>query len=185
VAHVPASSVTISLVTAFLLTFAWLSPKIFRLLHVSWTALRRLITKAFGGASEPVDIALPATVSGTLRRALEELPFQHAPEAYVAKAGQPGMSAIHCVATGAVPGFKNSTGYLFITRDELVFVAQRLFRLKVYRRALADIHGAGLRRGLFLDPLVLKTADRDIGFDVFKGKRARVREDFTPSWQAP
>ena len=95
------------------------------------------------------------------------------------------MPGIHCVATGTVPGLKNSTGYLFVTSDELVFVAQRLFRLKVYRRSLADIQGAGLRRGLFLDPLVLMTADREIGFDVFKGKRARVREGFTPSWQAP
>lgn len=178
-------AIMVSLVAVFLLLFTWLSPKIFRLLSVSWIALRSLIAKAFG--SEPLSTAtiLPETISGTLRQAFEELPFRPAPPAYVAKAGQPGAAAIHCVATNTVPGLKNSTGYLFVARDELVFVAQRLFRLKAYRLPLTEIQGAGLKRGLFLDPLVLKTADRKIAFDVFKGRRARVRERFAPSWQAP
>jgi hypothetical protein len=38
-------------------------------------------------------------------------------------------------------------------------------------------------RGMFLDPLVLMTAGGDIGFDVFKGRRARTQQGFTPSWQ--
>jgi hypothetical protein len=173
----------LSIVVVFLIFFAWLSPRIFRLLHVSWTALRGLVSKAFGSGPAPVSAFLPDTVEGTLRRALEELPFQPAPKEYAAKAGHDGSMGIYCAATRTVPGLKNSTGYLFVNHDEVVFVARRLFRLKAYRLRVVDIKGASLMRGMFLDPLVLMTAGGDIGFDVFKGRRARTQQGFTPSWQ--
>lgn len=165
----------LSIVCAFLLLFAWLSPKIFRLLRVSWTALKGLIGRAFGSGPQPVPPAIPDTIAGTLRRALEELPFQQAPSAYAAKAGNVAAVGVHCAATKTVPGLKNSTGYLFVNPSEVVFVARRFFRLKAYRMSTDAIQGAGLRRGMFLDPLVLNTADREIGFDVFKGRRIKTR----------
>lgn len=43
-------SVAVAIVSVFLLVFLWLSPKLFRLLHVSWTALRSLVRRWTGSS---------------------------------------------------------------------------------------------------------------------------------------
>jgi hypothetical protein len=165
-------AIAVAVVCAFLIAFLWLSPKLFRLLHVSYTALRSLVHRWTGGSSEPVEIFLPERVGGTVRRALEALPFQPLPPAYARKLDGVSTSGVHCVATRSVRGLKNSSGYLCPEPAELVFIAQRLFRLRTYRIPWSDLQEASLSRGTFLDPLVLNTSDGDLGFDVFKGKRS-------------
>ena len=120
-----------------LILFAWLSPKIFRLLHVSWTALRGLVTKAFrkrtrarfGVSAGYRRGHTAARIRGVTVPALRPRRMSQRPSM-----PDPG---IYCVATRTVPGLKNSTGYLFVNRDEVVFVARRLFRLKAYRSRAA------------------------------------------------
>ena len=161
------------IVVIFLVLFTWLSPKIFRLLHVSWTALRSIIGKWVGERSSIADVRLPVRAEGTVRRALEELPFHPLPEAFVRKLDGEATVGIRCVATASVRGLKNSIGYLCATPNELVFIAQRTFRLRTYRVRLSDLTQARLHRGMFLDPLVLKTENQELGFDVFKAARAK------------
>jgi hypothetical protein len=47
-----------------------------------------------------------------------------------------------------------------------------------------DLQEATLMRGTFLDPLVLKTKDRELGFDVFKVKKPARDVDFNAAWQS-
>lgn len=171
-------SVAVAIVSVFLLVFLWLSPKLFRLLHVSWTALRSLVRRWTGSSLEPVEVLIPERVEGTVRKALQALPFQPLPESYARKLDGATPSGVHCVATASVRGLKNSSGYLCSTPSDLVFVAQRTFRLRIYRVTWGDLQDASLHRGTFLDPLVFKTASGDIGFDVFKAKSGPRREDF-------
>ena len=97
-------SVAIAAVGVFLLLFLWLSPKLFRLLHVSWTALRSLIHRWTTTAPEAVEVFIPERVEGTVLRALETLPFQPLPEAYARKLDGSATSGIHCVATASIRG---------------------------------------------------------------------------------
>jgi len=174
----------IAMVCLFLVLFAWLSPKIFRLLFVSWTALRTLLFKLFGDGPEAVEPSIPNQVSGSVRRALEEIPFQRLPPGYGDKLGLPAISGIHCVATSTIPGLRNSLGYLCATPDALVFVARRMFRLRTHSIAWGDLKESSLRRGIFFDPLVLRTASQDFEFDVFKSKRARGEQGLKHAWHA-
>jgi hypothetical protein len=173
-------AITVAGVGAFLLFFLWLSPKLFRLLHVSWTALRSLASNWTGGPSDSVEVVIAAHVGGSVRRALEELPYRPLPPEYVRKLNGPG-AGVHCVATRSIRGFKNSSGYLCPTPVDLVFVARRMFRLRTYRIPWNDLQGASLCRGSFLDPLVFKTATAELGFDVFKAKRLRKHERMAPA----
>ena len=176
--------ISIAIVSVFLLVFIWLSPKIFRLLRVSWTALRALINKAFGPRPPALEMELPLQAQGTVRRAFNALVLQPLPVAYAKKLDGKASTGIHCVATKSIPGFKNSTGYLCATPDDVVFVARRAFRLRVMRWQWSDLQEASLMRGTFLDPLVLKTKDRELGFDVFKVKKPARDVDFNAAWQS-
>jgi Domain of unknown function (DUF4126) len=173
--------IAIAFVLVFLALFAWLSPKLFRLLTISWTALRCMISRLLGQSREPVGVVFPER-AGAARAVLEMLPFRYLPENYARKLG--GVSSgILCVAGSNVPGLKNSTGYLCPAPQELVFIARRMFLLRVYRIPWENLRDAQSRRGVFLDRLVLKTVDQELRFDVFKGRSARRRE-VAPAWQA-
>jgi hypothetical protein len=172
--------IAIVVVSIFLAVFAWLAPKVFRSLQVSWTALRSLVGKWFGSAPPTTNVMLPETPA---RPALEALTFRPLPANVAKKLNGRAAAGVHCVATKAVPGLKSSTGYLCITADELVFVARRMFRFKTYRLPLEQIQSAVLKRGIFLDTLAFTTADREVAFDVFKAKRVGRTEGFTPAWQ--
>jgi hypothetical protein len=176
--------VAIALVCVFLVLFVWLAPRIFRLLIVSWTALRTFLFRVFGDGPKPVPPSIPDHVNGTVRRALEEVPFQGLPLQYANKGDGKWISGIHCVATGSVKGLRNSTGYLCTTAEDLVFVARRMFRVRTCQIPWGNIQEATLRRGLFLDSLVLKTSDGEFGFDVFKTRRAGKSEGLTHAWHA-
>ena len=173
-------AIAVAGVGVFLLLFLWLSPKLFRLLHVSWTALRSSLISGRAAPSEPVDVFIAEPVGGTVRRALEELPYRRLPEPYIRKLHGMSTAGVHCVATGSIRGFKNSSGYLCPTPVDLVFIAQRMFRLRIYRVPWSDLQEASLCRGTFLDPLVFKTSVGELGFDVFKAKRSQRRKGFAP-----
>lgn len=163
-------------VSAFLLLFLWLSPKLFRLMNVSYTALRSLVNKWTGRPRESLDIFIPERVVGSVRLALEELPFSPLPSTYARKLEGTCSAGVHCVATGSVRGLKNSSGYLCPTPMDLVFVAKRALRLRAYRIPWSDLKEASLHRGTFLDPLVFRTGGGELGFDVFKAKRSERRD---------
>jgi len=159
----PAIAVGIAIV--FIAIFCWLSPKVFRLLKVSWVALRSLFGRWFSTAT-PV---APPSIPESLYR-IADLPFQPVPETISQRVG--GIRAgVHCAATRSVRGLNNSTGYLCVLPDELVFVARRMFRLRTFRIPMSDIRTVQLAPRILVDRLFLETADQQFAFDVFRGPK--------------
>ncbi|HYP05852.1 MAG TPA: DUF4126 domain-containing protein [Bryobacteraceae bacterium] len=168
----------ISIVGVFLAIFAWLSPEVIRLLHVSWMALRCLIARWFGSPVPVADVPLPES---PVARLLRTLPFQPLPPKYARRLEGNASAGIQCVGTHRVRGLKNSIGYLCVTPDGLVFVAQRMFRLRTYRVPWSNLQNVSLKRGIFFDSLSLVLIDGEVGFDLFKMRTAADPQ----SYEAP
>jgi len=163
--------IALAIVVAFLLLFAWLSPKLFRLMTVSWSALKALMKRML--PAEPS--AAPAYIAGqadpAILSVMKRIALRQLPDSYVRKLGGQPAWGIHCAATASVRGMNNSTGYLCGTAEDLIFTAPRLFRLRVNRWPWKNLSSAELRRGLFLDSLALKSEGHIVSFDVFKTRR--------------
>ena len=101
---------------------------------------------------------------------LRDLPFQPLPSKYARRIEKTGVAGVKCVATHRVRGLKNCIGFLCVTSEGLVFVAQRLFRLRTYRVPWINLQNVSLKRGIFFDSLSLVLIDQEIGFDLFKAK---------------
>lgn len=167
--------IAVGVVSVFLVLFAWLSPKVFRLLNLSWTAISALFRRWFGAGN-----AAPPPPLSRAMAALGSLPFQPLPAPVAAKAS-PAIAGIPCAAGRSIKGLKNSTGFLAIRDSEILFVARRMFRMRTHSVAFADISDVLVTRGIFLDRLVLRTRDRDFAFDVFKGPRPSSAAGHVPS----
>jgi hypothetical protein len=153
--------IAIGIATTFLLIFAWLSPKVFRLLKVSWVAFRSKLWSWFGNGPTTYDRLLD----------VPELPFQPLPDAISQKVA--GVSAgIHCAATRSVRGLNNSTGYLCVLPNELVFVARRLFRLRTFNIPVSEIRSVRVTGRILVDRLFIETNAQQFAFDVFKAPKA-------------
>ena len=158
-------ALALGIASAFILIFLWLSPKLFRLLKLSWVALRCLFQRWFSTAAA---IALPGIPEALSQ--VSDLPFQPVPDDVSRKLG--GVSAgVHCAATRSVRGLNNSTGYLCVLPDQLVFVARRMFRLRTFKIPIADIRSAQLTPRILVDRLFLQTENARFAFDVFKSPR--------------
>jgi hypothetical protein len=70
-----------------------------------------------------------------------------------------------------------------VAPEGLVFVAQRLFRLRTHRIPWINVQNVSLKRGIFFDSLSLILIDQEIGFDLFKAK-VDAPEEFAGDWQA-
>lgn len=166
------------LVALFLAGFAWVAPKVFRIVRLELVALRTLIarpTRLVPRGPTPVR-ATPAlkpdaavAVSIVARNALplpeREVRILTSKQA----AGQSGpMVGIRCAAAKDIQGLRNSIGYLAIVNDELVFVVRRLFKYRLYRIGVTDIGSAEWKRGLLMHRLVLQTSTGKRTFYVFK-----------------
>jgi hypothetical protein len=161
--------IAITIVSIFLALFIWLSPKVFRLLHVSWMALRSVVGKLLGHRVPAGEVAIPDV---PVARQLRDLPFQPLPPKYARRIEKHAIAGVQCVATHRVRGLKNCIGFLCVTSEGLVFVAQRLFRLRTYRVPWSNLQNVSLKRGVFFDSLSLVLLDQEIGFDLFKAKVA-------------
>jgi hypothetical protein len=105
------------------------------------------------------------------------LPFQSIPDKHARKlrsslnAG--GIRAgVHCAATRSIKGLKNSTGFLCVLPDQLVFVARRGFRMRTFSVPMSELEAVQVKTGIFLDRLFLETKEQQLQFDLFKAARA-------------
>jgi hypothetical protein len=161
--------VAISIVCVVVAIFLWLSPRLFRLLKVSWVAFASVLTRWFSTAPPAIPPPIPAE-SGLpveARSVVSGLPFQPVPDD-VARKLRGVRTGVHCVPTRSVRGLKNSTGYLCILPDQLVFVAKRMFRLRTVEIPMNGIRSIRFDSGIFLDRLLMETEKQELAFDVFK-----------------
>jgi hypothetical protein len=164
-----------AVVVVFLLLFAIVSPRIYRWMRMSYTALRTLLQRSLTAT-----VVFPAAMSNDLRAALSRLSFQALPEKLAKSAG--GLTVgLPCGATASVPGLKNATGYLCVGEDGLHFITRRMLRARRELIRYSDIEASLLRPGLFVDRLLLKTGNREIAFDLFRSPRARRLPTLSPS----
>jgi Domain of unknown function (DUF4126) len=169
------------LVLIFLSAFAWLSPRIFRLVRLQVTALRSCIGRTSGA---PANLTLnPATLPDgaanaltSLTRCAEWLPQAYAHAVINAVGGSDRPAGIRCAAK-RITGLRNSVGYLAISQDDLVFVARRLFRYRVHRINTKDVLSAEVKRGILVNRLILHTAAEEFVFYIFKNTRIADRAE--------
>lgn len=138
--------VAFGVVGAFLLVFAWLSPKIWRILRVEMTALGGMIA-SWLGASNTV------TVDEATRELARERGFPR--DGHVTR----------CAATRSIPGLKNSMGYLFIEGRRGLFITHRLFRRRLWEMAFDSLE---VRNGLMFDQVILRAGQKEYRLDAFK-----------------
>lgn len=142
----------------FLALFALLAPRIWRLVKLEMFAVRGVLRNWFG---EPVDRAGQVPAAARQNPAL--LPVWDAMAALGATA-----DGLECAATRDVRELNRSTGVLRLSGESVRFETRRMFRDRVHGIPVPAIRGARAKKGLFLDELMIETANGDIRFDVFK-----------------
>jgi Domain of unknown function (DUF4126) len=170
----PVAALTV--VVAFLAVFAWVAPKVFRLLRVELAALRALCfpRRASGGGTVAVAIARPDVAralgivcanAGPLPANLARLP------------GLDGAVGVRCAATRTMKGLRNSIGYLAVAGDEVVFAARRMFRYRVHRIRIGEIVEAEAKRGILMHQLILRTGSGErMAVNLFRDVSLEARE---------
>jgi hypothetical protein len=138
-------------VGAFLAVFAWLAPKIWRMLRVELAGMGAMLAAWLDlNASSPV----PEPAAALARR----------------QGFDPDGRVLRCAATRSTPGLKNSLGYLFLGDRRVLFVARRLFR---WRSWDSPCDGFDVRRGLLLDRVAIRAGGREYRFDALKSGAAQ------------
>jgi hypothetical protein len=168
--------VALTLVLIFLAGFAWLSPKVFRLMRLQVVALlawiqrgRRTPGNRFDGAVG--SFAVPPLVSDALAvisRNASPIPQAYAAFALAPSTATTSLTGIRCAATKTVRNLGNSVGYLAVMNEEVAFVTRRLFKYRVHRILLREITHVEWKRGLLMNRLLVRTASAESVFYVFK-----------------
>jgi hypothetical protein len=143
----------LAVVVVFLVLFAWLAPKLFRLLRILMTALGALVTRP--AAEVPPEH-------------LERLGLKNQPE------------CVRSVAGKGVPRLKHSIGYLCLLDGRPVYVARR-WGVRDHRIDPARVEAAEFKRGILMHRLTLKVDGREQRYDFPKTStdvRALLRRAF-------
>jgi hypothetical protein len=153
----------LGIVALFVLSFAWLAPKIVRMLRVEMRALGALFGRVF--ASGP--------------RKLEAIPAELR-EAVTSSAGSAPEMGLECIATRSVGNLANSIGWLGSTPTHLIFVTRRGFRTRVHAIPLPAVRRLDYERGLILHSLTVNLGDRVQRFDLFAGTPPSIVSQLLP-----
>jgi hypothetical protein len=145
--------VMLGVVVGFLVLFAWLAPKLFRLLRILVSSLGALFTR-------PVAVVPPAY--------LERIGLTSQPE------------CVRCVAGKGVPRLKHSIGYLCLLDGGPVYVAKR-WRVRDHRIDPARVEAAEFKSGILMHRLTLTVDGKEQRYDFPKTRtdvRALLRRAF-------
>ena len=138
----------------FAVVFAWVSPKVYRLMRLEVTALAKMVgswmeegaPKIAGDSLFPAEFWGAATAEG-----------------------------VYAAASKNVNGLGNSIGYLSVAGGEARFTAKRMFREKTFAIPRAGIREVKWRRGFFTNEVIIQ-AEKEYRFLVFKTPKAEVRQ---------
>jgi hypothetical protein len=187
--------VMFTLVAIFLVIFAWLSPKIFRLLRVELIAGVALVKKLFSpkqtyalratnGSTFPVGVANDSGSGSSNKALLEEMPKKHAEYWQNNFRPQATEFCIRCVAGKGIKGLRNSIGYLQHTNEGLFFLTRRFFRFRSHKIDLNNIEDVRFKRGLLLDRISWQ-ADKKQQTLLFFKHRAELGQEVLNALQKP
>jgi hypothetical protein len=187
--------VMLVIVVMFLAIFAWLSPKIFRLLRVEliatlflarklWSSKRSYVLRATDGSTFPMGTGNELRSGSNKEALVEEMPEKHTE--YWQNNFEPLRTefCIRCVAGKGMKGLRSSVGYLHRTDDGLVFLTRRLFRFRTHLVDLNNIEDVRFKKGLLLDRVSWRTDKKQQTFLFFKHSLNHGQEVFN-SLQRP
>ena len=144
--------IMLGVVLAFLVLFCWLSPKLFRLLRLEWTAFSTWL--------------FPTTERSKV------------PAEYQSRIGRCSL-VLRAAAGPGVRGLKNSVGWLVVTDAGLTFATRRLFRFRRYDIPFNAIRDVRFDRRTLLTQLRITTDSGPQTFDLFKEKAGAIDDLMT------
>jgi hypothetical protein len=177
-------AIMVTLVAIFLIAFAWIAPKAFRLVRVEYLATLALLKKFYLLAKQYVlgeerrmaavgsEFTMPVDVVGASSAIADgdsdDVPA-HVLNRLDKKAGSPRPRfVIRCSAGKGVKRLRHSVGYLQISDDSVVFVTKRMFRLRDHVVARNTIEDIQFTKGLLFDRLTIRTDGKEQQFHLFK-----------------
>ncbi|MCC6587068.1 MAG: DUF4126 domain-containing protein [Bryobacterales bacterium] len=175
--------------SVFLAIFAFVAPRVYRLLRLELTSLAALLNKWFGSEAAlrlptPEHLAgagkarqLWDAINGKLKILPE--PLARTIEEALHVASPP--AGLRCAPTKSIRRLRRSIGYLCLAGDQVVFVTRRMFRHRIYSIPMADVRDFRLSGGLLLDDLVIETTKAPLRFDVFKTAAAGAEPQQAPA----
>jgi len=174
----------LAILAIFMAVFCWLSPKLFRLLRLQWSAMAAAVGQWFD--TRPArSIPVPASVVTSdatlllwnrLSDRMDEISPGHA-SALSAKLGVAAPRVgVRCAATKSVDGLRGSIGYLCVVEDRIAFVTRRWFGWRTRAVALSDVKRVEWQDGWLLDQLAVHTGEGTLNFELFKVARSREQE---------
>jgi len=163
--------VTFSVVGAFLVVFAVLAPRIFRLLRLELSALSAAIQSVVAPTLIPAEAPLSGVLAG-VAPALAVRALQ-LPEPYAAYLARKSPAAgrrlcVRCAAGGNIRGLRHSLGYLCVGGEALEFIARRWFRFRTAAIPLAGVSRCRFEPGLILGRLDLDSGASRQSFFLFR-----------------
>jgi Domain of unknown function (DUF4126) len=159
--------VVLILVSLFLLAFAWLSPKVFRITRLELVALSAWLNKR--PPREVTDRQVSRTAPKVLN-ALISAASVSLPDDYVRALSRSAPTAkatggLRCAAAGT--NLLNSIGYLVLTGDRVTFITRRMFRFR--EQVFDNVKDVAVKRGVLMNKLDLTEAgDKVVTFYLFK-----------------
>lgn len=173
----------------FLGVFAFVAPKVYRLLRLEMASLGALLNKWFGSGMAlrlptPEHLAGPGkarqlwdAINGKLEMLPE--PLARTIEEALHVASPP--AGLRCAPTKSIRKLRRSIGYLCLAGDKVVFVTRRMFRYRIHAIPLGEVRDFRLSGGLLLDDLVIETHKAPLRFDVFKTATAGAEAQQAPA----
>jgi hypothetical protein len=168
--------IVLCLVTAFLVVFIWLAPKVVRAVRLQlvglgiWLGLNDRDHASAEAVDPPAGLNpdAGAALKVVARHASPIITAPNAKQVQRALGLEKPAAGIRAAATSDIKGLGNSIGYLILGPDDLAFVTKRGFRHRVHRIPFATVDQAQWRRGLLMNRLVLRTSKGQQTFYVFK-----------------
>jgi hypothetical protein len=155
--------IALGVVLAFLAGFAWLAPKVFRLLRVELLAVVAKLRSRGAPQTVPAGASL----------------FDHPPWSYhgLVSGGLSPKSADFCVRSVSGRGFdfgRNRVGYFCFSGDALFFLTRKRFRPFRADIDVAELEDVTADGGFLFDRLILYGADRNRVLHLFKDRGNRA-----------
>jgi hypothetical protein len=158
----------------FLVIFLWISPKIFRLLRLEFTAARAWLNRHFSPASD-----YSAAGEANANAFLATAPEKYRDYWHKKFPGEKPAFCVKCVAGKGVKGLRHSIGYLhLLDRRRLVFITKRTFRFRHHQVNLNNLEDLQFKKGFLLDRLTWRTERKQQSFHFFKHRLNHGQEVF-------
>ncbi len=152
------------LVALFLVIFLWVSPKIFRLLRLEFTAVRAWLDKHLSSESSH-----PTAGGASANAFLATMPEKYLDCWQKKFPGEKSAFCVKCVAGKGVKGLRHSIGFLHLTNHRrLLFITRRPFRFRQHQVELLRLEDIQFKKGFLLDRITWRTERKQQSFHFFK-----------------